>query len=68
MRSAWRHDLLRFVVAGSVSKLGKLYILSLSMLDTETGRPIGRTEVKADSIEALHGQVQEAYSAVITGR
>jgi len=58
----------RYVVAGSVSKLGKIYILSISMLDTESGRPVGRTEVKADSIEALHGQVQEAYSAVVTGR
>ena len=58
----------RYVVAGSVSKLGKIYILSLSMLDTETGRPIGRTEVKADSIESLHSQVPEAYSAVVTGR
>jgi hypothetical protein len=58
----------RYVVAGSVSKLGKLYILSLSMLDTESGRPVGRTEIKADSIEALHSQVEEAYSAVVTGR
>jgi hypothetical protein len=58
----------RYVVAGSVSKLGKLYVLSLSMLDTQTGRPVGRTEVKADSIEALHAQVGEAYSAIITGR
>jgi hypothetical protein len=58
----------RFVVAGSVSKLGKLYVLSLSMLDTETGRPVGRTEVKADSLEQLHAQVDEAYSAVVTGR
>jgi TolB-like protein len=58
----------RYVVAGSVSKLGKLYILSLSLLDTETGRPVGRTEVKADSVEALHAQVDEAYSAVVTGR
>ena len=58
----------RYVVAGSVSKLGKLYVLTLSMLDTQTGRPLARTEVKADSIESLHGQVGEAYSAVITGR
>jgi TolB-like protein len=58
----------RFVVAGSVSKLGKIYVLSLSMLDTQTGRPVGRTEVKADSLESLHTQVDEAYSAVITGR
>lgn len=58
----------RFVVAGSVSRLGKLYVLSLSMLDTHTGRSVARTEVKADSIEALHDQVEEAYSAIVTGR
>jgi hypothetical protein len=58
----------RYVVAGSVSRLGKLYVLSLSMLDTESGRSIARTEVKADSLEQLHGQVGEAYSAIVTGR
>lgn len=58
----------RFVVAGTVSRLGKLYVLSLSMLDTQSGRSVSRTEVKADSIESLHGQVPEAYSAIATGR
>ncbi len=58
----------RYVVAGSVSRLGKIYVLSLSMLDTQSGRSVGRTELKADTLEALHDQVPEAYSAIVTGR
>jgi hypothetical protein len=53
----------RYVVSGSVSKLGGTFILSLSVFDTEQARPIGRTEVKAESLEKLHGQVPEAVSA-----
>src|SRR5688572_17358947 len=53
----------RYVVSGSVSKFGNGFILSLSMFDTEEGRPVGRTEIKADTLEQLHLQVPEAASA-----
>lgn len=58
----------RFVVSGSVSKFGNGFILSLSMFDTEEGKPVGRTEVKADSLEKLHAQVPEAASATRKSR
>lgn len=58
----------RFVVSGAVSKLGGTYVLSLSMFDTEAGRPVARTEVKADSIERLHAQADEAASALLGKR
>jgi hypothetical protein len=53
----------RYVVSGSVAKFGSGYILSLAIFDTEEGRPLGRSEVKADSLEKLHAQVAEAASA-----
>ena len=58
----------RFVVSGKVGKLGKLYVLSLSMFDTQTGKPSGRAEIKAGSIEQLHTDAAEAVSALFTGR
>lgn len=56
----------RFVVSGKVTKLGKLYVLSLSMFDTERGKPSGRTEIKADTIERLHQDTAEAVSALLS--
>jgi hypothetical protein len=58
----------RFVVHGSVAKLGEEYVLSLSMFDAEKGEPTGRSEIKAGSIEKLHAQVAEAVSAVLKRR
>lgn len=58
----------RFVVSGKVGKLGKLYVLSLSMFDTKTGKPSGRAEIKAGSVEQLHTDAGEAVSALFTGR
>lgn len=58
----------RFVVSGKVTKLGKLYVLSLSMFDTKSGKPAGRTEIKADSIERLHQDTAEAVSALLAKR
>ena len=58
----------RYVVSGSVSKLGKTFVMSLSMFDTQTGQPAGRTSIKADSIERLHAQAAEAASALLTSR
>lgn len=58
----------RFVVSGSVSRLGKTFVMSLSMFDTENARPVGRTELKADSLENLHAQATEAASAILTNR
>lgn len=54
----------RYVVSGSVSKLGQEFILSLAMFDTEKGEPVGRGQVKADSLEKLHLQVAEAASLI----
>ncbi len=53
----------RYVVSGSVSKFGGGFVLALSMFDTEEGRPVGRTEVKAETLEKLHDQVREAAQA-----
>jgi hypothetical protein len=58
----------RFVVSGTVSKLGGTFVMSLSMIDTATARPIGRTELKAGSLEKLHAQASEAASAILTER
>ncbi|MEQ8272696.1 MAG: hypothetical protein RMA76_41525 [Deltaproteobacteria bacterium] len=58
----------RFIVSGTISRLGKTFVMSLSMIDTETARPVGRTELKADSIEKLHTQATEAASAILTNR
>ncbi len=56
----------RFVVSGAVSKLGGTFILSLSVFDTEASRPMGRTEIKADSLEKLHSQAHEAASSLLS--
>lgn len=56
----------RYVVSGSVSRLGNEFILSLAMFDTEKGEPVGRGEVKAESLEKLHLQVAEAASSIKT--
>jgi hypothetical protein len=56
----------RYVVSGSVSKLGSEFILSLAMFDTEKNEPVGRGQVKADSLEKLHLQVAEAASSIKT--
>jgi hypothetical protein len=53
----------RYVVSGSVSRFGAGFVLALSMFDTEEGRPVGRTEVKAETLEKLHAQVKEAAQA-----
>lgn len=55
----------RFVVSGKVTKLGKLYVLTLSMFDTKTNKPAGRTEIKADALEKLHLDTKEAVSALL---
>lgn len=52
----------RYVVSGTVSKLGSTLVLSLSMFDNETQKAVGRSEVKADTIEKLHLQASEAVS------
>jgi TolB-like protein len=56
----------RYVVSGTVSRLGNEFILSLSMFDTEKNEPVGRGEVKAESLEKLHNQVAEAASSIKT--
>lgn len=58
----------RFVVSGTVSKLGSTFVMSLSVIDTQTARSVGRTELKAGSIEKLHAQAGEAASAILTQR
>jgi hypothetical protein len=49
----------RYVVSGSVSRLGAEYVLSMSMFDTEEGKAVGRGEAKADTLEKLHLQIPE---------
>ena len=58
----------RFVVSGKVNKVGKIYVLSLSMFDTTTSKPMGRAEIKASSIEQLHLDTPEAVSQLLTRR
>ncbi|MCA9554000.1 MAG: hypothetical protein KC933_28450 [Myxococcales bacterium] len=58
----------RFVVSGKVSRLGKVYVLSLSMFDTTTNKPSGRAEIKASTIEQLHLDTPEAVSALLSKR
>lgn len=55
----------RFVVSGTVSKLGATFILSVSMFDTEQGKAVGRAELKGASLEKLHGDVPEAVSSIL---
>lgn len=56
----------RYIVSGSVSKLGASYVLSIAMFDTEEGRPAGRTQIKADTVEKLHRDAGEAVSAILS--
>ena len=54
----------RFVVSGAVSRLGEVYVLSLTMFDTKKTRAVGRAEVKAPTLEKLQLQIQEAVSSL----
>ena len=54
----------RFLVSGAVSRLGELYVLSLSMVDTVRAKVVDRTSVQASSLERLQTQVAEAVSAL----
>lgn len=54
----------RFVVSGTVSKLGAVFVLSLSNFDTKLGRTVGRSEVKAPTLEKLQLQIGEAVSGL----
>lgn len=56
----------RYVVSGTVTKLGKLFMLSLSMFDTKTNKPAGRTTIKAETLEQLHRDTAEGVSALLT--
>ncbi len=56
----------RYVVSGTVTKLGKAFMLSLSMFDTKTNKPAGRTTIKAETLEQLHRDTAEAVSALLT--
>ena len=58
----------RYIVSGSVSKLGGAYVLSIAMFDTESGRPAGRSQIKADTVEKLHQDAGEAVSAILKKR
>ena len=55
----------RFVVSGSIGKIGDQLVLSLALFDLDLGSAIGRSEVKAATIEALYQQVEEAVSALM---
>jgi TolB-like protein len=55
----------KYVVSGSVAKVGEGFVLTLSMLDVETGTALGRTEVKAQSIDQLHKEVDEAVGSLL---
>jgi TolB-like protein len=43
----------RFVMAGSVAKLGDAYQLSLQVLDSRTAQPVGRTTRLGNSLQVL---------------
>jgi hypothetical protein len=58
----------RLVVSGSVAKIGDQYVLNLSLFDVHLARSVGRSEVKAASIEALYKQVAEAVDVVLQSR
>ena len=58
----------RYVVSGSVTKVGDDFVLALSMLDVDAGRPVGRSEVKASAIAALYKQVSEAVDVLVGKR
>ena len=55
----------RYVVSGTVSRLGQTFVLSLSAFDTARTKSAGRTEVKAATIDQLQLQVTEAVSALL---
>lgn len=58
----------RLVVSGSVSKMGDQFVLSLSLFDVKLARSLGRSEVKAASIDALYKQIGEAVDVVLTSK
>lgn len=55
----------RFVVSGSVAKIGEEFVLTLSMLDVKEGTPVGRAEIKAAAVDALYRSVPEAVDVML---
>ena len=58
----------QIIVSGSVSRLGQGFVLSLSAFDTKKMKSVGRTEVKAPSLEQLQLQIPEAISGLFPKR
>ncbi len=52
----------RFVLSGSLARLGDAWQLTLSTLDTQTTKPLGRTIRIAANLAALQGQLPWAVS------
>jgi hypothetical protein len=52
----------RFVVSGTVTKLGEAYQLNLQALDTQKGKPLGRTTRLAKDLETLRAQIPYAVA------
>ena len=50
----------RFVVSGTVARLGQPFVLSLALYDAPLARAVRRSQVKAATLEKLHGAVAEA--------
>lgn len=56
----------RYVVSGSVAKVGDDVVLSLVLLNTEKGVPVGRASIRAPEVAALHRQVREAVDILLS--
>ena len=56
----------RFVLSGQLSKLGTVYQLSLQMVDTERGQPVGRSQRLSDDLAKL-GRLGPYAAAEATG-
>ncbi|MEM7676513.1 MAG: hypothetical protein AAF449_10965 [Myxococcota bacterium] len=58
----------RYVVSGKVSRLEQVFVLSLTAVDTVQTKAVGRSTVKARSLEQLQLQINEAVNALFPAR
>lgn len=55
----------RFIVSGSVSRVGQSLVMDLALFDVDQSEVVGRSSVKESSIDALYRRVSEAVEQLL---
>ncbi len=55
----------RYLVAGDLTRLEKVVLLSLTLHDTHDGRVVGRAKIGARTVEQLHAQLPAAINNLL---